>query len=98
MALKGGEASTQTRNLALLAKDIMEGFIMLNPLVLKKYDHSTCKELFRQLRKLQTTIRIESVDLGNQASLRTRNHRLQRMHQAMGVLEHHAKLNRIPLS
>jgi hypothetical protein len=38
------------------------------------------------------------VDLGNQASLRTRNHRLQRMHQAMGVLEHHAKLNRIPLS
>ena len=98
MALKGGETSTQSRNLALLAKDVMEGYLALNPLVLRKYNESTCKELHRQLRRLQTTIRIESVDLGNQASLRTRNHRLQRMHQAMGVLEHHAKLNRIPLS
>ena len=97
MAHKGGETSTQSRNLSILAKDIMEGFLMLNPLVLKKYDHSTCKELFRQLRRLQTTIRIESVNLANQAALRTRNHRLQRMSQAIGVLEHHARLNRIPL-
>ena len=98
MAVKGGEGSTQSRNLALLAKDVMEGYLTLNPLVLRKYNESTCKELHRQLRRLQTTIRIESVDLGNQASLRTRNHRLQRMHQAIGVLEHHAKLNRIALS
>jgi hypothetical protein len=97
MALKGGEDSTQSRNLALLAKDVMEGYLMLNPLVLRKYDETTCKELFRQLRRLQTTIRIEAVDLGNQAALRIRNHRLQRMHQAIGVIEHHARLNRINL-
>ena len=97
MALKGGEDSTQSRNLALVAKDVMEGFLQLNPLVLRKYDEATCKELFRQLRRLQTTIRIESVNLANQAALRTRNHRLQRMSQAIGVLEHHARLNRIPL-
>ena len=98
MALKVGETSTQSRNLALLAKDVMEGYLTLNPLVLRKYDETTCKELHRQLRRLQTTIRIESVDLGNQASLRIRNHRLQRMSQALGVLEHHAKLHRIALS
>ena len=97
MALKGGEDSTQSRNLALLAKDVMEGYLTLNPLVLRKYDETMCKQVFRQLRRLQTTIRIEAVDLGNQAALRTRNHRLQRMHQAIGVLEHHARLNRIVL-
>ena len=97
MALKSGEDSTQSRNLALLAKDVMEGYLMLNPLVLKKYDEATCKEVFRQLRRLQTTIRIEAVDLGNQTALRTRNQRLQRMHQAIGVIEHHARLNRIVL-
>ena len=75
----------------------MEGFQTLNPLVLKKFDGATCKELHRQLRKLQTTIRMEGVDLANQSVLRARNHRLQRMHQAINVLEYHAKLNKIVL-
>ena len=75
----------------------MEGFQTLNPLVLKKFDGATCKELHRQLRKLQTSIRMEGVDLANQSILRARNHRLQRMHQGINVLEHHAKLNKIIL-
>jgi hypothetical protein len=87
----------QTRNLALLAKDVMEGFQTLNPLILKKFDGNTCKELHRQLRKLQTMTRMEGVDLTDQAVLRTRNHRLQRMLQAVIVLEHHAKMNKITL-
>jgi hypothetical protein len=97
MATKRGEGTTQSRNLAFLAKDVMEGYLTLNPLVLKKYDETTSREIYRQLRKLQTTIRMEGVDLGNQATLRTRNHRLQRMHQALSVLEYHAKLNKILL-
>ena len=91
------EDTPQSRNLALLAKDVMEGFQTLNPLVLKKFDGATCKELHRQLRKLQTSIRMEGVDLANQSILRARNHRLQRMHQGINVLEHHAKLNKIIL-
>ena len=76
----------------------MEGYLMLNPLVLRKFDGETCKELHRQLRKLQTSVRMEGVDIANQTALRTRNHRLQRMHQAMTVLEHYARVNKIPLS
>jgi L-lysine 2,3-aminomutase len=97
MAVKGGQDTAQSRNLALLAKDVMEGFVTMNPLILKKYDANTCKELHRQLRKMQNTIRTESVDLANQAVLRTRNHRLQRMLQALTVLEHYAKTNQIIL-
>jgi hypothetical protein len=91
------EDTPQSRNLVLLARDVMEGFQTLNPLVLKKFDGATSKELHRQLRKLQTTIRMEGVDLANQSVLRARNHRLQRMHQAINVLEYHAKLNKIVL-
>jgi hypothetical protein len=89
------EDTPQNRNLALMARDVMEGYQTLNPLVLKKFDANTCKELHRQLRKLHTSIRIEGVDLTNQAVLRARNHRLQRMHQAINVLEYHGKLSKI---
>jgi hypothetical protein len=98
MAQVAREDTPQSRNLALMARDVMEGYQTLNPLVLKKFDANTCRELHRQLRKLHTSIRIEGVDLTNQAVLRVRNHRLQRMHQAITVLEYHAKLNKIVLA
>ena len=81
----------------MMAKDIMEGYIVLNPLVLKKFDASSFKELHQHLRKLQTAIHTAGVDLTNQEVLRTRNHRLQRIHQAMSVLEFQAKLLKIIL-
>jgi hypothetical protein len=37
------------------------------------------------------------VDLSNQEALRARNHRLQRIHQAMSVLEFQAKQLKIVL-
>jgi len=81
----------------MMAKDIMEGYIVLNPLVLKKFDASSFKELHQHLRKLQTAIHSGGVDLANQEGLRARNQRLQRVHQAMSVLEFHAKQQKIIL-
>ena len=81
-----------------MAKDIMEGYVFLNPLVLKKFDAMSLKELHMQLRRLQTTIRSKGVDLTNQETLRNRNQKLQRMHQAMSVLENQAKAQKISLS
>jgi hypothetical protein len=80
-----------------MAKDIMDGYTVLNPLVLKRFDAATYKELYQHLRKLQTAIRMEGVALDVQTALRTRNLRLQRMHQALSVLEHQAKLQKIIL-
>jgi hypothetical protein len=96
MAQLSGEG-TESRSLISLAKDVMEGYLLLNPLVLKRYNTPTCKELYRQLKKLQTATRIQGVEMGNQEALRSRNHRLQRLNQALAVLEHFAKLNKIPL-
>jgi hypothetical protein len=97
MAVVTGGGGVGGRSFALMAKDIMEGYIALNPLVLKKFDPSSFKDLHLHLRKLQTTIRSEGVDLTNQEALRARNQRLQRIHQAMSVLEFQAKQQKIIL-
>src|SRR5437773_10736817 len=86
------------RSLGLMAKDILEGYVALNPIVLKKFDPVSMKELHQHLRKLQTSVRIEGVNLANQEATRTRNQKLQRLHQAISVLENHAKLQRIVLT
>ena len=44
-------ASSGGRSFAVMAKDIMEGYVALNPLVLKKMDHASYKELHQHLRK-----------------------------------------------
>ena len=94
----GGEGSGgRGRSVAVMAKEVMEGYVSLNPLVLKKFDAAAFKEMHQHLRKLQTTIRSEGVDLTNQEATRTRNQKLQRMHQAMSVLEIQAKLKKIVL-
>lgn len=91
----GGGGGSRGRSLAVMAKDIVEGYVALNPLVLKKFDAATFKELHQHLRKLQTVIRSAGVDLTNQEATRNRNQKLQRMHQAMAVLENQAKIQKI---
>ena len=98
MAVAAAGGGSRGRSLAVMAKDIMEGYVALNPLVLKKFDAATFKELHMQLRRLQTTIRSAGVDLTNQEATRNRNQKLQRMHQAMSVIEHQAKLQKIILA
>ena len=93
----GGGGGGRGRSLAAMAKDIMEGYVALNPLVLKKFDGATFKELHMQLRRLQTVVRSEGVDLTNQEATRNRNQKLQRLHQAMSVLENQAKIQKIIL-
>lgn len=94
---KGETSGGRGRSLAVMAKEVMEGYISLNPLVLKKFDAAAFKEMHQLLRKLQTTIRSEGVNLANQEATRIRNQKLQRMHQAMSVLEIQAKLKKIVL-
>lgn len=92
-----GTGSGRGRSLAVMAKDVMEGYVSLNPLVLKKFDAMVFKEMHQLLRRLQTVIRSAGIDLANQEATRTRNQKLQRLHQAMSVLEFQAKKQKIVL-
>jgi hypothetical protein len=69
----------------------------VNPLFLKKFDKDMIKELYEHLNKSMTATRTEKIDLADQAQLRTRNMKLQRLHNAMIIVRNTAREKKIPL-
>ncbi len=85
------------KSIAAVAADIADGFIFLNPLILKSFPAETYKELYYQLKKLQTAVRNEKFPTHDQAGIRSRNLRLQRLHQAVVVLQNAARVKKVAL-
>jgi hypothetical protein len=55
------------------------------------------KDLYENLNKALTTTRNEKLVITDQAAVRTRNLKLQRLHNAMIILRNSAREKRIPL-
>ena len=91
------ESQILGKSLAAISKDIAEGYNYLSPTSLKKFDHEAFKNLHQMLKKIQKEIRAEKFPLHDVHGIRKRNMRLQRLHQAMTVLEYSAKENKILL-
>jgi hypothetical protein len=91
------ESGFKGKSMRMVAVDVAEGFITVNPLFLKKFDKDMIKALFENLNKTLTSIRNEKVDFGNLAALRVRNMKLQRMHNAMIIIRNIAREKRFPL-
>jgi len=85
------------KSIAAVAADIADGFIFLNPLILKGFASETYKELYYQLKKVQTTVRNEKFPSHDPAAIRSRNLRLQRLHQAIVVLHNAARVKKVAL-
>lgn len=92
-----GEDQFRGKGVAAVAKDISEGYLALNPLIMKRFEKETYSALHQQIKKLQREIRSESFPQHDQLGIRRRNSRLQRLHAAAVILEHAAKEKRIPL-
>jgi hypothetical protein len=91
------ESGFKGKSMRVVAIDVAEGYISVNPLFLKKFDKDMVKELYDHLNKALTLTRNEKTDFTDQAVLRTRNMKLQRLHNAMIVLRNIAREKRIPL-
>ena len=91
------ESGFKGKSMRAVAVDVAEGYISMNPLFLKKFDKDMLKDLYEHLNKSLTSTRNEKIDPSNQASVRTRNMKLQRIHNAMIVLRNSAREKRIPL-
>ena len=91
------ESGFRGKSMKVVAIDVAEGYLSVNPLFLKKFDKDMIKELYEHLNKALTTTRNEKIDLTNQASVRIRNMQLQRLHNAMIVLRNIAREKRFPL-
>ncbi len=91
------ESGFKGKSMKAVAFDVAEGYISVNPLFLKKFDKDMVKELFENLNRALTATRNEKIILSDQAALRTRNLKLQRLHNAMIILRNIAREKRIPL-
>jgi hypothetical protein len=91
------ESAFRGKSMRVVAVDVAEGYISVNPLFLKKFDKEMIKDLFDHLNKAMTGTRNEKIDLTNQASVRVRNMKLQRLHNAMIIIRNTAREKRIPL-
>ncbi len=80
-----------------VAVDVAEGYVSVNPLFLKKFDKDMVKDLYENLNKVMTSTRNEKMEWSDQGALRTRNMKLQRLHNAMIILRNIAREKRIPL-
>lgn len=85
------------KSIIAVANDIVDGFLYLNAIVLKKYDIETYKTLYHGLKKHQKTVRSEPFPANDTLKIRKRNIRLQRLHTAIMILEHSAKAKRMSI-
>ncbi len=91
------ESGFKGKSMKAVAFDVAEGYISVNPLFLKKFDKDMIKDLFENLNKALTATRNEKVELNDHTTLRTRNMKLQRLHNAVIILRNIAREKRIPL-
>lgn len=91
------ETQLRGKSIAAVARDIADGFFTINPLTLKKFDEEAYKALHHQLKKAQMEVRNEKFPLHDVLGIRNRNIRLQRLHQALVILEHSARDRKVIL-
>ena len=91
------ESGFKGKSMRVVAADVADGLISINPLFLKKFDNDMIKELYDYLNKALVGTRNEKIELTNQASVRIRNMKLQRLHNSMIIIRNMARLKRIPL-
>ncbi len=91
------ETGFKGKSMKSVAFDVAEGYISVNPLFLKKFDKDMIKDLFDNLNKALTATRNAKIELADIAAVRTRNMKLQRLHNAMIIIRNTAREKRIPL-
>ncbi len=91
------ESGFRGKSMKAVAIDVAEGYVSVNPIFLKKFDKDMVKELFEVLNKAMTATRNEKILPNDPVSLRNRNMKLQRLHNALIILRNTAREKRIPL-
>ncbi len=91
------ESGFKGKSMKSVAVDVAEGYISVNPIFLKKFDKDMLKDLYENLNKALTGTRNEKISFTDQAAVRTRNMKLQRLHNAMIIIRNTAREKRIPL-
>lgn len=90
-------ANTRGKSFKALAVDIAEGYLAVNPILLKPLDGESLKELYQEVNKHQVEIRSGKFPTGDVQGIRMRNLKLQRLFSAAMVIRNFAKAKKIIL-
>ncbi len=82
-------------NPKIMAQDISEGFGLFTSATLKKYTRQDVQIIKNNILIVQREIRGEQVDLEDVMMIKKKNMRIQRLAQALNILETYCKKNRI---
>ena len=80
-----------------VAADVGDGYMMINPLVLKKFDKDMIKDLYEHLNKTMNAARNIAVPLNDILAMRQKNMKLQRLHNSIIILRNTARERRVML-
>ena len=72
-----------------MANQIMEGYILINPGMIKRYNLDELRRLRIELEKLQREIRAQIVPQDDTQAIQTKNHRMQKMSTALLIIRAH---------
>ncbi len=85
------------KSLQVIANDIAEGYVTVNPIFLKGLDDELIKALYHAIQKIQSEIRTEKFPYNDTMAIRTRNMKLQRLHLSLVIIKNYAKERKIIL-
>jgi hypothetical protein len=79
------------KSLLATARDIADGYAIVNPLFLKPLDAEALKGLYQNIMKVQTEIKGEKFPYNDVAAIRTRNMKLQRLYSSLMIIRNFAR-------
>ena len=85
------------KSLKAVAYDISEGYIVVNPIFLKSLNDESLTGIFQEIMRVQAEIRAEKFPHSDTKLIRSRNMRLQRLHQSLIVIKNFARERKIML-
>jgi hypothetical protein len=86
------------KSLKAVIRDVAEGYVAVNPLLLKSFDHETLREFYHEISKVQVEIRAERFPTRDIQAIRGRNLKLQRLFGATMIIRNFARERRVPLT
>ncbi len=89
--------SARGKSIKALTRDISDGYVFVNPIFLKSFEHEVLKDLYHEIGKTQNEIRSEKFPFNNIEAIRLRNLRLQRLYSSLMIIRNFARERRISL-
>jgi len=89
--------SIRGKSLKATIRDIADGYVVVNPLFLKSFEHETLRDFYIEISKVQNEIRAERFPTRDIMAIRGRNLKLQRLFSATMIIRNYAKDRKVSL-